>query len=1833
MAGEDTQNVKIRFTGDATDLDKQLEVARTALAELGITADTTRNKFYRLGDSTRSAADIWAKGSLNTRQLADAQSLLAMRLHQSGAELQSFTSVNARSQSQLENDSRRQADREARLIRQAAHRQQIQENVDRRLSLSAQQTATARIRAETLASNQTSINEARRIRALTASETSSRRHAAELQRLRLSEAQELTRQTRARELAATASVRSAERIALAQERAQARIRAAEERTEQARLNALNRQSSASSGNSSGHGVMDMTVMTATYMGIASLITALKNLVVSIPTLGDKFQQANSALAATYKNSALVTDNLAFLDDLANRAGVRVDSLRESFAKFAASGTRSGFTVAEVNKQFEHYVIAAKSLNMSNTDLQLALTAVTQIMSKGKVTAEELQGQLGEHIPAAVQIMADSLGVGSAELRKQMEDGKVTTEVLQKFSEVLMNEYISGFASASQTLTSQTNRLANAWDDLAITVFQQSESALVSVVDFATESIKWLEHLAETSDDVKASFKDLQGTTQSFADFGKDGWLDELAQASDRYNNNKAVSTVGIFEYAAQNIAANGAILAKKQDEFFASLTGGIPKAALDFGAIEETALKTEEAITQSVRIIKEGTESAKVALRDNLAAGIQSYVQQANIAFNDLQIQQARIDAIKSDGGIVFKAESDELEARKKTYQTLEITLAKLVGTYQGVNNVVEEGKKARELEINKKSEKARLENEEYQRNKKLADSLSVKVGVDRKHADTLKSVVESLNAQHLEFDKGKNHLEYYRLRLQGLNEEEARLAINLQTNSAFLKERLRLESEGNSINKGIKTQYLESLKAQGIEPTSQDFSVAESEAKSSLQWAKTYEESLKSLEVQAEATQKGLKEILSAPIGEVASGNAQAFIKAIQKAGESYETAVAIAANIKQESGFDHTRVGDTGAAYGLGQWHAPRQKTFAKVFGKDIRQSTMEEQIQFLLYELRKGGEDPLSRKAGRLMDSTSSIPEKAAYFSEYYERPLATEKEKALRSRLALELAGKTSQAAKETTAHYKDQEVSLNKSIELSAIYGGQLHQVSVTAQDIESLGLKKMSNETDSLIGKAQTAETTYSLWGKALRDAELTLQEFDETQRSAILQAEGSAAYAQELRKLDEESLNTSKDQLGLAESYRKELERTVIPAERIGELVGKKVTNAYRQDYSAALQRNRQLSVTEKQWQRIQYTVKGYNEEQIKSLENLQKQNELLELSTQMRDGLVDAFRNSIAEGEDLFSSFGGWLEEQFSQLVLKPSLDGLVTTITDKISSVLGSFSQAMSGAFASPNGFGQGLASFGQSIGVDWFSGAGATSNAMYGSTSAIAGLLGGQIFGGQGGMGASIGSAIGTAVAGPLGTAAGGLLGGFVGGLFGGKKETTDTGAYLKYSHENGVSGSTYTAWKKKGGLFSSTKRGEELQDLPDEVLARLSTFFKDTEKALIDSAEYLGYDTYQQIIDSFDSGSSKVSGGKDGSSLDSAITDWANGVRADLYQAIFANDFADLMEVGEDSATGMSRLVTQMRGVLPVLENLNFSYRLSVVDAAGLADTLVELSGSLETFQANTSAYYSGAYTKEEQLSRQFATGARTLAEFNQAHHTSISKMADLRSYVEGLDLTTEAGQKAFTAAMELAPALNSMVEAQQAYYDSLESVKSALDSMIYGDLSIFKGTKKQEMTEKELDALYQKAQGGDLSAIQEFSTQSQSYLQLMRSMYSSSDQYTAAYSVIMAQLTELNSLYSDPANGLNLAGSAESLGSIDFSAKSTATDVEALKSTSESQLTELKSMVDILKKTFGAMSDTVTLGKVAEAQRETGLSLTANLTQSLEDLATALSSKNLLSSS
>ena len=199
-------------------------------------------------------------------------------------------------------------------------------------------------------------------------------------------------------------------------------------------------------------------LVAAYGGFFAVIDLVRNVVNSFQTL----EAATNRLNVVFQGDDLaVTNELDFLRRNAERLGIEFGALAQEYTKFAIATQGTNLEGAETRRIFISVAEAARVNNLTLDQLQGTFVALTQIVSKGSVSMEELRQQLGDRLPGAIQIMAAGLNVGTDELIKMIEQGQVSSDALSSFADELDRRFADALPEALETTNAALGRFQNA----------------------------------------------------------------------------------------------------------------------------------------------------------------------------------------------------------------------------------------------------------------------------------------------------------------------------------------------------------------------------------------------------------------------------------------------------------------------------------------------------------------------------------------------------------------------------------------------------------------------------------------------------------------------------------------------------------------------------------------------------------------------------------------------------------------------------------------------------------------------------------------------------------------------------------------------------------------------------------------------------------------------------------------------------------------------------------------------------------------------------------------------------------------------------------------------------------------------------------------------------------------------------------------------------------------------------------------------------------------------------------------------------------------------------
>lgn len=200
-------------------------------------------------------------------------------------------------------------------------------------------------------------------------------------------------------------------------------------------------------------------LTASYFGLYAALNQIGGVVGAFKTL----EAAQGRLGAVFnQDTSKVSQELDFLHREADRLGISFGTLADEYGKFVIAANAANFSSSATRKIFLSVAEAGRVNKLSIDQMQGVFLALTQMISKGKVSSEELRRQLGDRLPGAFNIFADAIGVSTAELDKMMRKGEVLANqsTLLAFADQLDKRFGPQLAAALRTTTTEIGRFQN-----------------------------------------------------------------------------------------------------------------------------------------------------------------------------------------------------------------------------------------------------------------------------------------------------------------------------------------------------------------------------------------------------------------------------------------------------------------------------------------------------------------------------------------------------------------------------------------------------------------------------------------------------------------------------------------------------------------------------------------------------------------------------------------------------------------------------------------------------------------------------------------------------------------------------------------------------------------------------------------------------------------------------------------------------------------------------------------------------------------------------------------------------------------------------------------------------------------------------------------------------------------------------------------------------------------------------------------------------------------------------------------------------------------------------
>ena len=198
-------------------------------------------------------------------------------------------------------------------------------------------------------------------------------------------------------------------------------------------------------------------MVAAYVGIPAVVGKLNSVVEAYRSL----EATQNRLGATFGSQQKVAEEIDFLRRNADRLKISMQELGDGYGKFAVATKDTILQGSETRRIFISLTEAARVNKLTVEQNARVMKALTDIVSKGSIQAEELKQQLGDALPGAMQILAAGMGKTTAEIGKMMEGGLIGIDNLSKFADALDKRFGGQLAESLKSVTSSMGDFENA----------------------------------------------------------------------------------------------------------------------------------------------------------------------------------------------------------------------------------------------------------------------------------------------------------------------------------------------------------------------------------------------------------------------------------------------------------------------------------------------------------------------------------------------------------------------------------------------------------------------------------------------------------------------------------------------------------------------------------------------------------------------------------------------------------------------------------------------------------------------------------------------------------------------------------------------------------------------------------------------------------------------------------------------------------------------------------------------------------------------------------------------------------------------------------------------------------------------------------------------------------------------------------------------------------------------------------------------------------------------------------------------------------------------------
>ena len=400
---------------------------------------------------------------------------------------------------------------------------------------------------------------------------------------------------------------------------------------------------------------------------------------------------NIALKSVAGTSSEYANAQSVIATSAKALNIPVLDSTQSFTRLAASVKGAGGKISDAQIVFNGVASAIKATGGSTEDIQGAILAMSQTFSKGKVSAEELSGQLGERLPGAVTLFAQATGRTLPQLSKDLQEGAVGLNDLMKFAIALNEKYAASALAMAGSTEEAGARMQVAIDETRYSFGEffkplgaQIQDAITGISTLANTWIKALNEMAKQNAAFISSpafgilvstlangiFPGLGaagGMVKNFADYGQGVRSPQQRLTAAGSTTMYSDESGNIYDTATGKLMFPGRSgVTKFATPKIGDTVGGANKTAEN--AAKRLEEKRKEQLAEAKQLLKLANDSLEVAASMNEREKLSAEYAKTRTEIAGKYDKKIRESVSKEASGILNQAKSVELEAAKQKY-------------------------------------------------------------------------------------------------------------------------------------------------------------------------------------------------------------------------------------------------------------------------------------------------------------------------------------------------------------------------------------------------------------------------------------------------------------------------------------------------------------------------------------------------------------------------------------------------------------------------------------------------------------------------------------------------------------------------------------------------------------------------------------------------------------------------------------------------------------------------------------------------------------------------------------------------------------------------------------------------------------------------------------------------------------------------------------------------------------------------------------------------------------------------------------------------------------